>query len=158
MAIRRVEGLKWALLRPQGPWPPSRPRGAKAQGMKYERELAKALPDATHGQWIEFGDRNGSGWAQPDLLLRGEKAILVLEAKLSWTFEGHQQIDQLYRPLCEEIWQKPVFGIVVTKHLRNLPRSFAVVRDLRTGLEAARDGQSVVLHWLGTPGSLLGPR
>lgn len=156
MPVRCIEGLKWARLAASGPgFAPSRPRGAKRQGVKYEKELAKAIPDAIHGQWIEFCDRHGTGWAQPDLLLRGKRAILVLEAKLSWTFEGHQQVDNLYCPLCEAIWQLPAFGVVVTRGLRPMPRGFSVVRNLNEALAGARAGRKMVLHWIGVESCLL---
>ena len=43
--------------------PKGRPRGAKADGIRYEKLLAKALAPLgfEHGRWFEFVDANGYG-------------------------------------------------------------------------------------------------
>lgn len=114
---RAVKGLKWAEARDAGPFGRSRPRGAKALGVRYERNLAKALPGWRHGQWIEFEDQNGRGWAQPDFIHQFGRKLVVLEAKYSWVPEAIGQLELLYRPLCEAIWGREVLGFVVCKNL-----------------------------------------
>lgn len=145
-----------ACNRPIG-LPHGRPRGAKAQGLRYERALARALPWAKHGQWFEYRDRLGLWHCQVDLLAElpsGE--ALVIEAKYTWTMAGHAQIDQLYRPVVGMALRKPVIGLVVCRTL--LPetaRMAKVTGDLGEGIELARQGHRVVTQWLGR--SALGP-
>lgn len=145
--MRAVDGLKWAR-EAESPWGKrQRVRGAKAKGLAYERALAKALPGATHGQWFEFEDRNGRGYCQPDLILcRG----LLLEAKYTWTIDGHRQIEGLYKPVLEKVYGVGWIGIVVCKVLvAGMPRGVKVVGDLAEGVREARAGNQVVLHWIG---------
>lgn len=149
---RVVEGLKWAERRLEGPWGTrgSRPRGAKALGVTYEKALAKALPDALRGVWWEFEDANGGGWCQTDLLLEGRETTLVLEAKLSWVMQGHSQLELLYKPVLELALGKPVLGVVVCKTLRSgMPASVSITSDLPSALALARSARRPVLHWIG---------
>ena len=158
--VRRVEGLRWA--RPLAGWPSgiphSRPRGAKALGLRYERALARALPSAQHGRWWEYEDANGHGLCQTDLIIDLGARVLVLESKLRWVAEGHAQVELLYRPVLERALAKPVFGGVVCKTLVPEARSAGVqvVGDLRSFAEVAEAGGRAVLHWPGT-GYPLGP-
>lgn len=152
MSHRVVKGLKWARFSAEGPgWPKARPRGAKAAGLRYERELVKQFKGAQAGKWIEFEDQNGRGFAQPDLffILRGE--VVCLEAKLRWVPEGHSQGELLYKPLLEEIFRLPCRVVVVCKVLTPwVPRE----RVFSRLADALRGGQSSspVLHWIGTGG------
>lgn len=150
---RVIEGLRWAERRAEGPWGGrgSRPRGAKALGVAYEKVLARELPDAKRGQWWEFEDANGLGWCQTDLLLEGRESALVLEAKLSWVMQGHSQLELLYRPVVELALGKPMLGVVVCKALRSgMPASVHVVSDLPSALILARSAKRPVLHWIGS--------
>lgn len=145
---RQVRGLRWARLREAGPFGRSRPRGAKAMGVRYERQLAKQLGAGwRHGQWIEFEDANGRGWAQPDFILIGQRRLVVLEAKYTWVPEAMAQLDLLYRPLCEALWGLPVVGFVVCKNL--IPQIQGNLwTDLGEMLEIGRNLDC--LHWIGT--------
>lgn len=153
---RVVREVKWAELRDEGPgFGVKRARGAKAAGLRYERALAKALPGARHGQWIEFFDANGHGWAQCDFLLSRRGELVVLEAKYSWVVEGHLQLELLYLPLLEKVLGQRPLGIVVCKNLTpTSPRASAGLDD---AIARARRGGRSVLHWIGVgPLSLAG--
>lgn len=149
MSHRIVEGLVWAR-RGEGPgWKPGRSRGAKAEGLRFERLLAKAFPQGEHGSWWNFLDRNGVGWCQPDLLYVGGKSVLVLEVKLSWVAEGHRQIEELYKPVLEEVFGKPVIGVQVCRRLREgAPKAAGRLVD---AVDVARGGGLGLLHWVGGP-------
>lgn len=129
-------------------------KGARGEGIRYERSLARALPGAKHGQWFEFQDRNGLGKCQPDFLLDHGQFVVVLECKYTWVPEGHSQIDLLYRPIVERLLGKPVRGIVVCKRLvpevlrPGGPRIAGSYKEA-VDLAAAVDNK-VVWHWLGT--------
>ena len=141
--------VSWArpAQRPTG-LPARRAGGVKAKGLRYERSLAKALPDAAHGQWFEFEDATGHHFCQPDLLHRTSRGVLILEVKLSWTPEARQQLDFLYIPVVSKALSVPVFGLVVCKNLR--PRcSEKIFSSFSLASAAAVEGGAVVLHWLG---------
>lgn len=147
-----IEGLEWAKALPGRPKciPQGRARGAKAAGLRYEREIAGALPGSVHGQWFEFRDRNGLGYCQPDLLLRGGPGeLVVLEAKYTWVAQGHGQIAELYRPVVELATKRWVLGIVVCKVLRSSMPGVAIASTLEEALNLARQGRTVALHWIG---------
>lgn len=148
MAHRTIVGLKWAKALSARPSyiPKSRPRGAKALGLRYERRLAEASGGIA-GQWWEFEDANGPGCCQTDVIVDLGDAVLVLEAKLSWVSEGHTQINKLYRPVVDAALNRPVLGIVVVKNLTpGAPRAFGCYTD---AIASAREGCCPVLHWLG---------
>lgn len=132
--------------------PKSRPRGTRAAGLRYERSLAKYLPSASHGQWFEFEDKFGAGYCQPDFLLNFRpRCMIVLECKLSWTFDAVEQLDNLYRPVVEKVFGVPAVGIVVTKNLARLPPGYwKICATLGAAVEAAEKSQMSIWHWLGT--------
>jgi len=72
--------------------PKGRPKGAKAAGLRYEKALAAAIPRAEHGQWFEFTDLNGPGHCQMDLLIVGNKRVVILECKLTDVQTGRAQL------------------------------------------------------------------
>jgi len=152
MSHRAIEGLRWARFAAQGPFEaPRRVRGAKAQGLRYEKALAHALRGAEWGRWIEFEDRNGHGWAQPDLFFALREEIVVLEAKYTWVAEGHSQGELLYKPLLEHLFRKKCRVVVVCKVLTPLTPRGRVFGRLEDAVRASAGG-SCVLHWIGTGG------
>lgn len=151
---RVVQALRWA----RGPSetrpsciPVGRPRGVKAKGVQYERQLARALPMASHGLWWEYEDLFGHGWCQTDLVgQQADGSLVVFEAKLTWVPEAHQQLELLYRPVVELATHRPVLCVAVAKGLvRGMPAAVKVTSDLRTALELASKRVPVVLHWIG---------
>ncbi len=128
--------------------PKSRPRGKKAAGLRYERDLAKAV-GGVHGQWFEFQDSRGHGWCQPDLFFERDGVVFVLEAKYTWTEAGYRQLECLYKPVLGFALRKRVFGMVVCKVLLPKMEIAHLCRDLDSACEAAASGGRVALHWIG---------
>lgn len=153
---RKITGLKWArpCSRPNS-IPVGRPRGAKAAGLRYERALASAVPNATHGQWFEFEDANGRGHCQPDLILFFDSIVIVLESKYTWTLAGHRQIEELYIPVLQEVYRRKVYGGVVCKVLTPICDA-RISSDLETFIAEIKFGRAV-LHWIGVGHVPLGP-
>ncbi len=147
---RQISGLLWAkpCAKPSC-IPKSRPRGKKAAGLRYERQLAEAVR-GVHGQWFEFEDSRGHGWCQPDIFFESAGVIFVLEAKYTWTEAGFKQIERLYKPILAMSLRRPVFGLVVCKVLVPEMHGSVVCRTLPEATEAAAAGRKVVLHWIGT--------
>jgi hypothetical protein len=148
---RRVEGLIWGVPLGARPdcIPVSRPRGAKALGVKYEKALAGALPGWKHGQWFQFKDINGYGYCQVDLMIELEACVIVLEAKHTWVASGHRQITELYKPVLEKVYKKPVIGILVCKNLTGQTPQGGIVGGLGEALSRVEKIGPVVWQWLG---------
>ena len=142
--------------------PKSRPRGRKAAGLKYERDLACGLrlsitgkAPIWHGQWFQFVDSRGMGVCQTDILVKTPFGTAILESKYTWTEDGHTQIDKLYVPVVEKAYPgTPAFGIVVCKVLTGDVKPEWICRDLESAVRRAANGLKTVLHWVG---SGLGP-
>ena len=133
--------------RPLG-MPVGRPRGAKAQGVRYEKACSAAIPQAKPGQWWHFIDANGPGYCQTDLVLIGRDSVLVLECKYTWTMNAWEQLERLYLPVVEKALARPAYGVQLCKVLR--PEAENVVYGLREALAGAMLGRRIAIHWSGT--------
>ena len=147
---RQVVGLVWAS-RGTSPWGLRVPRsgGAKAQGRRYEKALARVLgSDFEWGPWFSFRDVNGPGNCQPDFVLVGTRSVLVLEAKYTWTTAARSQIDRLYRPVLERALGLPVLGVAVCRVLT--PAAPTPSGSLAGAVDMSRKSGFAVIHWIGT--------
>ncbi len=129
--------------------PLGRPRGAKAEGLRYERALLKAIgPSARGGCWFSFSDSEGQGFCQTDILLLKKDVVYVLECKLSWTEEAEQSLRRLYLPIVQAVFGRPARGIVCCENLRRgMPWTTRVVGSLDEAIASAAWPGGVVLHW-----------
>lgn len=159
--MRRVEGLIWAkgpIARPSSlPKPRIGARSAPKQaGIRYENALARALPAAQQGLWWEYADSRGHGHCQTDLVLSlgPESPLVILEAKLTWTRMGHDQIDWLYRPVLRMATGRQTVGLVVAKVLTSETPQAWIAHSLEDALRRVLSGRTTVLQWLGMPGAL----
>ena len=111
--------------------------------------MLRCLPSIQTGKWIEFQDRNGYGYAQPDFFVVKNSHVLVFEAKLTQCQDGYSQLTSLYCPLLEELCSLPAVGVVVCKGLVNAGIS-RVVADFTELSEAIEDGEDLLTwHFLG---------
>jgi hypothetical protein len=105
-------GVKAARFLPSRPPFIKRGRsvGRYAVGIRYEREvhellelycLGKTAIELKLGPWLEFTDRRGRRWCQPDALLlnREQKACLICEIKYQHTSDAWWQLKHLYQPV-----------------------------------------------------------
>ena len=127
--------------------PVGRPRGVKALGVRYERELAKELWEAKRGVWFEFEDQRGHGFCQVDFLMKwgsGEaaKRPLVIEVKHTWTREAREELERLYLPIVWLASGREPIGVVICKRLT--PEAPRAVSDLESAALYAAP-----LHWIG---------
>lgn len=148
---RKIIGLLSAaqlLERPKS-IPKSRPRGAKADGLRYERALAKALAPYgfIHGLWFEFVDANGHGYCSPDLVAVQSDRVLVVEAKLTDGEAARHQLQHLYRPVLEKVFRKPVHPVVALRHATY--ETGKLHDSIETVLSRSVLWPPPVLHWLG---------
>lgn len=155
---RFIHDLTWAerVKKPKFS-PQARATGIKAVGLRFEKKVAEGIPGAQRGKWFRFRDANGEGWCSPDIILPVNFGLLCLECKLSDLPEAKTQISRLYKPVLELVYGRPVFGIVVTRHLRPFTDPADVVDSLRDAILRLRDAPTCIpiLHWLGRSGAHL---
>lgn len=149
---RVISGLLSAALctRP-GNLPVARLRGTKRMGMKYERDFSAALKRkyggaVLSGQWFHFVDRNGSGYCQADVIVKGTAEVLIFECKLTDCEKGRSQLSKLYCPVVERAFGLPAHGIVVTRHLSKETEMERVTDLLQNAVIASREAIPT-LHW-----------
>lgn len=141
-----------------------RPRGAKGAGVKFEREVAKAMlkatPFAISGQWFEFWDSAGRGLCQTDLIVVLPHVVYCFEVKLGNIPLGRTQFRALYKPVLERVYARPVQGIVIARHVGEDPEPALVTSDLEFALFASarriptlQFRERMPLHWPTTAAS-----
>lgn len=139
---RRISGLSYVTLT-EDPWKSrAKPVGAKAKGLRFERLVSKHLPGALHSQWFHFVDNNGPGHCCTDLLFTRAGVLWVAECKLTDWAEADDQINFLYKPVLERLWDGEVRGVVVAKYLTPLTERSRVVGSW----DEALSHPSPVLH------------
>lgn len=148
---RKIAGLQFAAQLAQRPKsiPVVRPRGVKADGIRFEKALAKALAPFgfVHGLWFEFVDANGHGFCSPDLVALRADRIVVVEAKLTDGEAARHQLEHLYAPVLARVFRLPVQQIVALRHMTYEPRN-AVPHSIEDLLGNPPPGVGL-LHWLG---------
>jgi len=80
--------------------------------------------------------------AQPDHFILEPKRILLIECKLTQIELAWVQLDYLYRPLLEALFEKPVHSVLACKNLIGFDDNSVVhkVENLKNG---------VTWHWAG---------
>lgn len=151
MSHRKIEQLFSAFetLAPKAFAPGKRrPRGAKGAGIKFEKEVAKAFgARARHGQWFSFFDKNGSGMCQTDLLIVQPTKVFCFEVKLGNITAGRAQFSELYRPVLERVYKRPVYGIVIARYVSDDPEPRKITNNMLSAIVAAQIGEVPTLHW-----------
>jgi hypothetical protein len=151
MTRSAIKDLKEARYGPR-PRYISRPRhkGLRAMGVAYERKFGKRFlrdyPTALLGQWIYFVDARGAGVAQPDVLLRTEDAVHVVECKLSHKEDAEQKIRKVYGVLLRHL--HPGLKIHFTQVFKNFNGFKDPVIDLEQILEGRSDDDYLRCHWI----------
>lgn len=162
-SCREVKGITFAApcLRPSFiPLQKSR-KGSKGAGLRYEKLVAKAIPNSVLGQWFHYIDANGAGWCQPDVLVLGRKRVLVLECKLTLTSEAFRQLQLLYFPVLRQAYpEREIIGGVVCKNLTpevDFSLLFESIPELIAKYPTLDSPSAIpVVHWLGSS-PLAGP-
>lgn len=67
--------------------------------------------------WLAYRDRNGVGYAQPDLVLVQEGKALLMECKLSQTDQAKEQMLDLYAPLLTQLLGVTILCLQVCRNL-----------------------------------------
>ena len=148
---RKVKNVVWAR---ECDWPKCIPRtrrarGTKARGLAYERALAKKLGIALHGQWFSFFADGEYGYCQPDFLLIEDRAITVIECKLTNVEQATEQLLDLYFPVLRAAYARPVRGIIAVRSVHRAPACAHIANNLRDALDVS-EKRVPVLHWIGS--------
>jgi hypothetical protein len=128
------------------------PKGSKGLGKAYERRVGKALeeryPSAIrHGPWITFADAKGVGYCQPDYVVEIDAAF-VIECKLTFVWEAHTKLRELYVPLLSALLGRPIWPIIIVKHVTFETPKARIVTTLDEAMGVALEAPPI-LHWLG---------
>jgi hypothetical protein len=123
---RIIQGLFHAALSDECPHAAKRKRGSKAQGLTYQKKIARVLKrdmpeELVADQWIRFQDANGHGYAQPDFYSVFEDRVVLFEAKLTQNDSAKDQCLKLYAPLLTYIYGRPVVSCQVFRNIRYRP-------------------------------------
>lgn len=133
--MRKISGLQEARLA-ENPWGKApRPRGTKAQGLRFESNVGKSLPGALHHQWFRFVDNAGPGYCCPDYLMVVRNVLWIVECKLTDWNEAEAQMRDLYAPVLRMLWDGDLACVTVAKHLSPLTRRDFVVPTWDDALE-----------------------
>jgi hypothetical protein len=156
---RQIVRLSFAWLLNERPsWipKPKRQSGSKAQGLAYEKKVVREVKNRLcagswhYHQWIQYRDHDGkeAGWCEPELYTVLSDRVILLEVKLTGGIAGRMQLEGLYRPLLEFIYKKPVYCLLVCKHInKDTPGPFFSGPE-----DFMRSGESFgTWHWLPTP-------
>jgi hypothetical protein len=151
---RTVHNISWAKECTAKPYSRGgrRTTGTRAKGISYERLLAKqlrcTLPDVKHGQWFVYHADGLLGYCQTDFIRHSSTATYVLECKLSNVEQATEQLLDLYFPVLRRVYDKPVYGIIVTRSVHRVPDLAHITNSLSEALRLA-ESRVPVLHWLG---------
>jgi hypothetical protein len=125
---RQIDQLSYAWLldgRPTFIPKPTRLKGSKAAGLSYEKKAVREVKNRLsavswhYHQWIQFSDRQGNGYAEPELFCVLKDRVILFEMKLTGGVAGRMQLEGLYKPLLEFIFKKPVHCCIVCKWITN---------------------------------------
>ena len=132
--------VRWAE-RPQHLPTKDKLKGRRAKGMTYERGVKKQFERLIpklwssfliySGAWIHFIDKNGHGYAQPDMVLELSDSVIIIEVKLTQTDTAEKQTKLLYLPLVAKlIPEKTIYLLQVCKNLRYVPKDGSLIKRL----------------------------
>ena len=106
-----------------------------------------------HNPWINFGDRYGRRWAQPDIILMPEEfePLIIIECKLTYTKrDAEKQLRELYYPLARNIWGVNSKDCKLVQACKNLTRHTdrrRLVHDIRDVMDYQSRRNYQIWNW-----------
>ncbi len=133
-----------------------RSTGRYAVGIRYEREVQELIelhclgrPDLEYrnGPWLEFVDKSGKRWCQPDALVLDKTARVctVCEVKYQHTADAWWQLRQLYQPVLVVALPGFSFRLVEIVHWFDPLTAWPEAARLISRLDEITDG-TVAVH------------
>jgi len=134
-----------------------RSTGRYAVGIRYEREvhellelyaLGRAEFELKLGPWIEFFDRSGKRWCQPDALVVNAPAreCTICEIKYQHTADAWWQLRQLYQPVVAVIYPTHRLRLVEIVHWYDPLVVWPEQHHLISSIDAASYDSLVSVH------------
>lgn len=131
--------------------------GRFAVGMRYEKAVHEYLVEATLGRpdldylpgpWIEFHDKSGKRWCQPDALIlhREKKFGIIYEVKYSHCPEAYCQLVELYLPVCKKLYPGVTFGLIEVVHWHDPSVKFPARYNFTPDPFSVREADTVSVH------------
>ena len=121
------------------------------KGKRYEllfgQYLSTVADQPPHsGQWFNFADSRGPGYCQPDHYILRPDEILIYENKLTYRRTVWSQLNALYVPVLEEVFELPCRIFAVCKYLTEL----ATLERLMTLDDSLKPGGPEIglINWL----------
>lgn len=112
--------------------PKARLRGTKALGLTFERKvglvLGRLFSEVHSGVWFEYQTLDKVAVCQPDHFAVLSDKIILVECKLSEKIEAWVKMRELYAPILEQHYARPVARVQAARHLRS---GLPVVLDVR---------------------------
>ena len=135
----------------------SRARGRYAVGVRYEREVQEYLalfalgrPGLEHraGPWLEFCDKRGKRWCQPDALLldHEQKTGIIYEVKYQHTADAWWQLHWLYLPVLRVALPHYVLGLVEVVRWYDPSVAFPERHDLTKNVGEVPNAKRIAVH------------
>jgi len=134
--------------------------GSQKQGLRYENNVGKKLDKIAiatggrceHNPWFAYYDGDSSiRYACPDYVLSVGYCDLIVECKLTFTFEAIQQLHTYYNILTDSqpmVPRRMVRTVVICKSMIPEARDLPKVERLND-LFLRNPFPSPILHWLG---------
>ena len=131
--------------------------GRFAVGIRYEREVQDYLSLLALGRaeleyfaspWIEFFDKHGKRWCQPDavLLQKNTKVGIVVEVKYQHCSDAWFQLKELYAPVLRCIFPGVTFGLVEIVHWHDPLTKFPERYDFTPDPFSVRHANRISVH------------
>lgn len=118
--LEDIQSAHFCLKPPSFAGRQSAKRGAKADGLRYERkvqDLYGARPYYLPSPWILYVVAGQPYWCQPDGLhfdiLRG--IITICEIKLKHTPDSQRQLRGVYEPVIRRMFPRPAWGVALVE-------------------------------------------
>jgi hypothetical protein len=73
--------------------------------------------EINYHKWIRFFDEHGIGHAEPEAYVVLKDRIILFEVKRTGMPAGRMQMEGLYQPLLEKIFEKPVYSLLICQNV-----------------------------------------
>lgn len=131
--------------------------GRFAVGVRYEREVQEYLSllalgridlEYLSGPWVEFWDKTGLRWCQPDAVVinRELKVGIIAEVKYQHCAEAWFQLNQLYLPVLEKVYPGIAFGLLEIVHWHDPLTKFPERYDFTPDPFSVRSRSRISVH------------
>ena len=124
-------------------------RGLRYQ-RKVEKEVSRLFPGLVSiGPWFRYKVEDKVRLCQPDLILKFDGHICIVEIKYTTTAKAWQQLNEVYRPVVEKAFRQQVTMALITRMFDpavKFPVEVTLLHDLES-VEAWKGPNLGVVSW-----------